>query len=112
MDDWKNIEAHAYVLVYSIDSKSSFRTVTNVMEDLRAERNNAPIILAGNKVDLERKRAVAASEVRAMSHQYNVANFEISVALNHEVFFKFYENVTECEFCYRSMNSLLGLLPN
>lgn len=43
------------------------------------------MILAGNKVDLERKRAIAASEVRAISHQYGVAHFEISVALNHDV---------------------------
>uniref|UniRef100_A0A914Y7K2 Uncharacterized protein n=1 Tax=Panagrolaimus superbus TaxID=310955 RepID=A0A914Y7K2_9BILA len=84
-DQWKHEEVQAYVLMYSIDSKSSFRTITNVMEDLRIERNNTPIILAGNKVDLERKRAIAASEVRTISHQYSVAHFEISVALNHEV---------------------------
>lgn len=55
------------------------------MEDLRIERNNTPIILAGNKVDLERKRAVAASDVKNIAHQYSVAHFEISVALNHDV---------------------------
>jgi GTPase SAR1 family protein len=84
-DEWKNEEVQAYVLMYSIDSKSSFRTITNVMEDLRIDRNNIPIILAGNKVDLERKRAIAATEVRTISHQYGVAHFEISVALNHEI---------------------------
>uniref|UniRef100_A0AC34FRY9 Uncharacterized protein n=1 Tax=Panagrolaimus sp. ES5 TaxID=591445 RepID=A0AC34FRY9_9BILA len=84
-DQWKHEEVQAYVLMYSIDSKSSFRTITNVMEDLRIERSNIPIILAGNKVDLERKRAIAASEVRTISHQFGVAHFEISVALNHEV---------------------------
>lgn len=49
------------MLVYSIDRKSSFRAATNVLEDLRQENSNVPVILCGNKVDLERKRAVMAS---------------------------------------------------
>ena len=84
-DSWRQQDVEAYLLVYSIDSKSSFRAVLNVLEDLRQEKRNNPIILAGNKVDLERKRAVAASEVKMVAHQQGVAHFEISVALNHDV---------------------------
>jgi GTPase Era involved in 16S rRNA processing len=57
-DEWKAEPVEAYVLVYSIDRKSSFRAVTNVLEDLRRENNNVPVILCANKIDLERKRAV------------------------------------------------------
>jgi len=84
-ESWRQEDVEAYLLVYSIDSKSSFRAVLNVLEDLRQEKNDTPIILAGNKVDLERKRAVAASDVKMVAHQHSVAHFEISVALNHDV---------------------------
>lgn len=59
--DWKDEPVQAYVLVYSIDRRSSFRAVLNVMEELREEGNSTPMILAGNKADLERKRAVASN---------------------------------------------------
>uniref|UniRef100_A0A7E4VTM0 GTP-binding protein GEM n=1 Tax=Panagrellus redivivus TaxID=6233 RepID=A0A7E4VTM0_PANRE len=84
-DEWKGQDAQAFLLVYSIDSKSSFRAVLNIIEDLRAEHIHTPIILAGNKIDLERKRAIATNEVRSAAHQHGVANFDISVALNHDV---------------------------
>ncbi|KAI6234388.1 GTP-binding domain protein [Aphelenchoides fujianensis] len=85
-DEWKNVpDIQAYVLVYSIDRKSSFRAVTNVLEDLRQDGNQIPVILAGNKVDLERKRAVLSSDVKNVASTFGVARFEISVALNHDV---------------------------
>ncbi|KAI6216699.1 hypothetical protein M3Y95_01265400 [Aphelenchoides besseyi] len=84
-DEWKAVDVQAYVLVYSIDRKSTFRTVTNVLEDLRQEGNRIPVILAGNKVDLERKRAVQLNDVKNVGSTYGVAHFEISVALNHDV---------------------------
>lgn len=54
------VPPHAYVLLYSIDRKSSFRAVVNALEAIRARQKSVPIILAGNKVDLERRRAVSA----------------------------------------------------
>lgn len=56
--NWRDENVDAYVLVYSIDRKSSFRTVLNALEIIREKRKSIPIILAGNKIDLERKRAV------------------------------------------------------
>lgn len=82
---WLNETVQAYVLVYSIDRKSSFRAVTNALEEIRQRYKSLPILLAGNKIDLERKRAVAASEVKNVSLTYDVSHFEISVALNHDV---------------------------
>uniref|UniRef100_A0A0N4ZMG7 Small monomeric GTPase n=1 Tax=Parastrongyloides trichosuri TaxID=131310 RepID=A0A0N4ZMG7_PARTI len=84
-DIWKNETYSAYLLVYGIDSKSSFRKVLNVMDDIREINKNVPIILAGNKADLERKRNVARSDVKSAAFQYNIPHFEISVALNHDV---------------------------
>jgi GTPase SAR1 family protein len=46
--------------VYSIDRKSSFRVALRTLEELRGERRPQPILLVGNKIDLERKRSVLA----------------------------------------------------
>ncbi|KAH7727608.1 Protein Y52B11A.4 [Aphelenchoides avenae] len=55
------------------------------MDELREDGNNTPMIIAGNKADLERKRAVASNEVKHAMLTYAVPHFEISVALNHDV---------------------------
>lgn len=86
-DSWKDEEnVSAYLLVYSIDKKSSFRAAIRTLEDIRAEKITAiPIILVGNKIDLERKRAVSKQDIKAVTFTYSVANFEVSVALNVDV---------------------------
>lgn len=76
-DEWKNVpDIQAYVLVYSIDRKSSFRAVTNVLEDLRQDGNQVPVILAGNKVDLERKRAVLSSGKQKQEKRVMIAEVQ------------------------------------
>uniref|UniRef100_A0A0K0E182 Small monomeric GTPase n=1 Tax=Strongyloides stercoralis TaxID=6248 RepID=A0A0K0E182_STRER len=82
---WKKESYHAYVLLYGIDSKSSFRKAVNAIDDIRMINKNVPIILTGNKADLERKRHVNSSAVNTITLQYNIPHFEISVALNHDV---------------------------
>uniref|UniRef100_A0A915DKH8 Uncharacterized protein n=1 Tax=Ditylenchus dipsaci TaxID=166011 RepID=A0A915DKH8_9BILA len=82
---WKDEKVQAYLLVYSIDRKSSFRTVVSALEVIRKQDKYVPIILAGNKIDLERRRAVSNHEVKCVAVTYDIAHFEISVALNHDV---------------------------
>lgn len=57
---WKDEKVQAFLLVYSIDRKSSFRSVVTALEHIREVDKSTPIILAGNKIDLERKRAVSS----------------------------------------------------
>ncbi|KAF8367816.1 hypothetical protein PRIPAC_85645 [Pristionchus pacificus] len=78
---------HAFLFLYSIDSKASFKQAVNGIEMVRNRPalRHTPIIVAGNKVDLERKRAVTKLEVRAAAAQFGFSTFEISVALNHDV---------------------------
>jgi GTPase SAR1 family protein len=81
-----NDHFHAFLLVYSIDRKQSFRVALQILEQLRRANNLPnPIILVGNKADLERKRAVMESDVRSVMLTYDVPHFEVSVALNHDV---------------------------
>ncbi|GMR54009.1 hypothetical protein PMAYCL1PPCAC_24204, partial [Pristionchus mayeri] len=78
---------HAFLFLYGIDSKASFKQAINGIEMVRNRPalRHTPIILAGNKVDLERKRAVTKLEVRAAAAQFGLTTFEVSVALNHDV---------------------------
>ncbi|KAL3095030.1 hypothetical protein niasHS_006381 [Heterodera schachtii] len=76
---------HAYLLVYSIDRKASFRVALRALEELREAHCPAPIILVGNKMDLERRRTVMENEVKSVMLTFDVPHFQISVALNHDV---------------------------
>ncbi|CAB3407756.1 unnamed protein product [Caenorhabditis bovis] len=84
---WLTNEVHAFVVVYSIDSRSSWKQATNAIEIIREspECRNIPILVAGNKVDLERKRTVTKQEVRSAKAALGFEHFEISVALDHDV---------------------------
>ncbi|VDL61811.1 unnamed protein product [Nippostrongylus brasiliensis] len=57
---WLSDEMEAFVVLYSIDSRRSWKQATTAIEMIRASRSckNAPILVAGNKADLERKRTV------------------------------------------------------
>uniref|UniRef100_A0A914GWJ9 Uncharacterized protein n=1 Tax=Globodera rostochiensis TaxID=31243 RepID=A0A914GWJ9_GLORO len=81
----KQRDFHAYLLVYSIDRKTSFRVALRALEELREKHCPAPIILVGNKMDLERKRAVMENEVKNVVLTHDVPHFQVSVALNHDV---------------------------
>ncbi|KAL7077424.1 hypothetical protein ACQ4LE_002924 [Meloidogyne hapla] len=76
---------HLFLIVYSIDRKISFRIALKAIEQLRSFGCSLPIILVGNKADLERKRAVMENDVKNAMYTFDVAHFEISVALNHDV---------------------------
>ena len=58
--------AHAFLLVYSISDQNSFQTVQNCIDEIRGQRpdfEELPIVLAGNKMDLEIERRVFKEDV-------------------------------------------------
>lgn len=84
---WLSDEMDAFVVVYSIDSRRSWKQATAAIEIIRESGRckHAPILVAGNKADLERKRTVTKSEVRSASAHFGFELLEISVALDHDV---------------------------
>lgn len=66
--------AHAFLLVYGIDSKESFEQVKCCFEEIREHRSDfqeVPIIIAGNKADLPAiKRDVEFDEVCDWIHDH------------------------------------------
>ena len=66
-----------FVLVYSITSQSTF----NDLQDLRAQilrmknTEDVPMVLVGNKCDLEDERAVGRDKALNMARQFNNCAF-------------------------------------
>lgn len=58
--------AHAFLLVYSISEPESFQIIQQCIEEIREQRDDfedLPIVIAGNKMDLEIERRVFKEDV-------------------------------------------------
>ncbi|KAL6150681.1 Ras- protein rsr1 [Exserohilum turcicum] len=69
-----------FLLVFSITSESSFGELAELREQIRRikEDSNVPMVLIGNKSDLEEDRAVPRPRAFAISREWNVPYFETS----------------------------------
>ncbi|XGW19488.1 hypothetical protein V3C99_003384 [Haemonchus contortus] len=105
---WMSNEMDAFVIIYSIDSRRSWKQATMAIEMIRESSSckNSPILVAGNKADLERKRTVTKSEVRAAAAHFGFENLEISVALDHDVDDLLVSLVAELKEAYTSDTSI------
>ncbi|CAL8097574.1 unnamed protein product [Calicophoron daubneyi] len=78
--------ADAYVVVYAIDDRSSFITARSIVNHLIGHcKRSSAIILAANKSDLVRTRAVSTEEGKNLANVYSCPFLEISTSLNHRV---------------------------
>ena len=69
-----------FLLVFSITSASSFYELTELREQIRRikDDDNVPMVLIGNKSDLEEDRAVPRPRAFAISRDWNIPYFEAS----------------------------------
>ena len=64
------------IMVYAINNRKSFDNLDNWLKELKKESNpDAKTILIGNKVDLEKERAVSYEEAEKYSKDYNFTSF-------------------------------------
>jgi len=90
--------SHGYALVYSITDVQSFETIQHIYNMLCDELNGrmAPIILIGNKSDLDSNRQVEFEEGRQLASKWGVYFMEAS-AKNGEsvgqIFLKLIESI-------------------
>ena len=69
--------AHAFLIVYSIEQTQSFDMVRQCVEDIREQRTDyedIPIVVAGNKSDLLADRKVSKEEVSEYIYR-NLSSF-------------------------------------
>uniref|UniRef100_A0A8C4TKZ8 small monomeric GTPase n=1 Tax=Erpetoichthys calabaricus TaxID=27687 RepID=A0A8C4TKZ8_ERPCA len=80
--------ANAFLVVYSIDNRRSFEVCHQYLESLcqctKALHQERPIILLGNKLDMERYRQVSKSDGITMASKYGCLFFEVSACLDYD----------------------------
>ena len=73
----KNV--HGIILMYDITNGSSYDSLPNWIQSIKEERgNNFPMILLGNKTDLQNKRVINKEEGEYFAKNNNIEFFETS----------------------------------
>lgn len=79
-------DIEAYLVVFSLTDRQSFRYACDVLRLLRHHsRTDAAVIVVGNKSDLVRGRRVSDDEARCMCRAMCCKYIQVSAALNHHV---------------------------
>lgn len=94
-----SVDIRGYVLVYSIDSSKSFEVCSILHEKLidLIGNNNVPIVLVGNKSDLQQDRQVSVDEGKKLAQEINAVFLETSAKNNQGVSDVFHRVLTEME---------------
>lgn len=85
-----------FVLAYSITTSTSFEAATRLRTQIlriKEEQQDIPIILVGNKLDLEEERAVTSEQGRALAQKFGTGFLEASAKTNTNVSEIFFELV-------------------
>lgn len=69
-----------FIVVYSVTSRSSFDAVYEIRDKILQVKDSAsfPMVLIGNKCDLEKERAVSQAEGKDMAKNWGIPFFESS----------------------------------
>ncbi|KYQ92134.1 Ras GTPase [Tieghemostelium lacteum] len=86
-----------FLLVYDITKRSTYEEITTFVEQIKRvkETQKVPIVLVGNKTDLEKHRVVSYQEGRELSKLYDCPFFESSAKTKINVIESFHELVRE-----------------
>lgn len=95
-----------FLLVYSIDSKQSFEEIKVFQQQILRvkDKDNFPIIVIGNKCDLEQDRVVSREEGMALARSFGCKFVETSAKQRINVEQAFYDLVREIRKYNREMS--------
>ena len=72
-------KAHGIIIMYDITNKSSFDSIPEILKDIKGEKgNDFPMILIGNKIDLDQDREIKKEEGKDLASKNGIEFFEIS----------------------------------
>ena len=89
-----------FLLVFAINDKESFDFVKKIYKNVKKKKyyEKCPILLVGNKSDLEKERKIKYSDAEELANSWGIEYIETSVKNNincKEVFIKVAEKVAE-----------------
>lgn len=86
-----------FILVYSVTEKRSFDEIRRFKSMIDRVRNyeKVPVVVVGNKKDLEHKREISTKEGELMAKEFGCPFFETSAALRYKVDETF-EEIVRC----------------
>mmetsp|Transcript_24495 Transcript_24495/g.38760 ORF Transcript_24495/g.38760 Transcript_24495/m.38760 type:complete len:203 (-) Transcript_24495:381-989(-) len=95
-DQWIR-EGDGFLLVYSITSAITFEEIQSVREHILQNKDCefAPIVIAGNKCDLEENRQVSKKEALQLAQEWNCPFFETSAKSKKNNIIAFHQVVHE-----------------
>lgn len=74
------------ILVYDITYEASFNNLSKWIEDVRSERgSDAILVIVGNKIDMEEKRAVTTERAEAFARENETLYMEVSAKAGHNI---------------------------
>ena len=72
-------KAHGIIIMYDITNKSSFDSIPEIIKNIKEEKgDDFPMILIGNKKDLEQDREIKKEEGEDLASKNGIEYFEIS----------------------------------
>ena len=76
-------KAYGILLLFDITKRSSFISCKNYLEEVRINSDkNCVIYLIGNKIDLEKQRAISLEEAQTFAKKENIKYIETSAITN------------------------------
>jgi len=85
-----------FILAYDITSNTSFEQAVKLRAQIiriKDDRDDIPVVLVGNKCDLDKERQVATEKASNLAKQYRMGFMEVSAKNNLNVNEMFYELV-------------------
>eukprot|EP01114_Cavostelium_apophysatum_P012569 TRINITY_DN2844_c0_g1_i2.p1 TRINITY_DN2844_c0_g1~~TRINITY_DN2844_c0_g1_i2.p1 ORF type:complete len:193 (+),score=52.71 TRINITY_DN2844_c0_g1_i2:132-710(+) len=88
-----------FIMVYAITSRSSFDEIASFREQILRvkDKDSVPIVLVGNKCDLETERQVTTGEGHDLAKSFGCPFFETSAKTRINVEECFYQTVREIQ---------------
>ena len=84
---------HGFVVMYSIIAQSTFNDIPDIVEQIFRIRDTdqVPMIIVGNKTDLEDQRVITKEQGQQIANKYNCPFVETSAKMKTNVDFVFSE---------------------